>query len=153
MDASIHKSRLDEGLEALETALESPLVPGELQTWLENAAAAFAKLEAPLRGRIEEDHPRWFDEISHEDEGLLERVKHLREKDRELLAQYERLARQANSIDFKLEEDHETETRLDPIVERLSEHGLEFVIAVRKQEAAVTTWFVEAFQRDRGVAD
>jgi len=35
----------------------------------------------------------------------------------------------------------------------LVDDGIEFITRMRKQEAAVQAWFVEAFTRDRGVAD
>jgi len=150
---STNRKRLEEALDALEAALEKPVVPGELQSWLESACEAFANLEAPLRDRIAETHSQQFTEISEQDTEMLQRVERLREEDVKLLEQYNRLARQVNGIDFKLEEEHQTESRLDPIVERMADHGLKLVIDIRKQESAITTWYVEAFQRDRGVAD
>jgi transcriptional regulator of aromatic amino acid metabolism len=150
---STNRKRLEEALDAVEAALEKPVVPGELQSWLENASAAFSNLEAPLRDRIAETHSKQFTEISEQDTEMLQRVERLREEDVKLLEQYNRLARQVAGIDFKLEEDHQTETRLDPIVDRMADHGLKLVIDIRKQESAITTWYVEAFQRDRGIAD
>ncbi|MEQ8786933.1 MAG: hypothetical protein RIC55_11565 [Pirellulaceae bacterium] len=148
-----HKQRLEAALDVLEAALEKPLVPGELQSWLEYAGQAFSKLEDPLRAHIEQEHSQQFADISKQDAEMLQRVEQLRAVDQQLLEQYDRLARQVDGIDTKLEEDHETETRLDPIVERFADHGLKLVIDIRKQESAVTTWYLEAFQRDRGVAD
>jgi hypothetical protein len=50
--------------------------------------------------------------------------------------------------------------KFEPDEEKIAKHtqalvadGIEFITRVRKQEAAVQTWFVEAFTRDRGVAD
>jgi hypothetical protein len=37
--------------------------------------------------------------------------------------------------------------------DHLVERGLSLVLRIRKQEAAVKTWYLEAFQRDRGVGD
>jgi hypothetical protein len=44
------------------------------------------------------------------------------------------------------------EEKVSGHVKSLVDAGVELVTNVRKQEAAVQTWFVKAFTRDRGVA-
>jgi hypothetical protein len=41
----------------------------------------------------------------------------------------------------------------DERIAQIVKKGLEFVIRARTQETAVSTWHMEAFQRDRGFGD
>jgi hypothetical protein len=50
----------------------------------------------------------------------------------------------------KLEPDEE---KAQQHVKKLVDEGMAFVARVRKQEVAIQTWFVEAFNRDRGAGD
>jgi uncharacterized membrane protein YccC len=139
-------------LKALEAALESPLVPGELDTWLETVEQAFQQAEGELRERLSNEHRRQLKQVQKQDAELSTRVEELGETDQELLDRLEHLGRHLRALRERGDGDGETQ-RVDRSAERLSEEGLKFVIDVRKQEAAINTWFLEAFQRDRGVAD
>ncbi|MDZ4848813.1 MAG: hypothetical protein SGI77_05935 [Pirellulaceae bacterium] len=45
------------------------------------------------------------------------------------------------------------ESKLTEQVAKIVEQALAFVIKARTQETAIATWFMEAFNRDRGVGD
>jgi hypothetical protein len=139
-------------LKAFEEALITPFVPGEIDGWLTTTARSFADLDTALR-QLAEDHRRQLKEMQRQDDEIAARVAKLREEEQALLERLDRLAWHIKGLK-KREGNGEGETqKLDLSAERLVEEALKFVIDVRKQEAAVTTWFMEAFQRDRGVAD
>jgi hypothetical protein len=89
------------------------------------------------------------------------------EEDLELLPQIERLKAEDEAIERErerignmVERDAQHVPKLEPDeakaqkhVQNLIDEGLAFVMRVRKQEVALETWLVEAFNRDRGTAD
>ena len=139
-------------LKALEAALESPIVPGEFENWLESVERAFLESQSELHSHLGGNHQRQLEDVQRQDMDLASRVQHLREIDRQLLDRLHHLDRYILALREREDGDGETQ-RVDRSAERLIDEALRFVIDVRKQEAAVNTWFVEAFQRDRGVAD
>ena len=153
MTTQQHSTQGEESpLKLFETALETPLVPGELETWLETVERAYRQSESELRERLTDEHRRQLKQVQEQDAELSARVQELRETDQELLDRLERLGRHLRALRERGDGDGETQC-VDRSAERLADEGLKFVIDVRKQEAAINTWFLEAFQRDRGVAD
>jgi hypothetical protein len=89
------------------------------------------------------------------------------EEDQELLPQIERLKAEDEAIEHErehignmVERDAQHVPKLEPDeakaqkhVQNLIDEGLAFITRTRKQEVAVGTWLVEAFNRDRGTAD
>lgn len=147
------KEKLAPTLAQLEAALEMPVVPGELSEWTEKANAAANELQELLPNYVRQIHQREFDEIIAQDPSLASRVEDLRAEDREILCEFSAFQQSLHALVGAAETVEPNEARLDPRVERLAMRGLELVIRIRRQEAAASTWLVEAFQRDRGVAD
>jgi hypothetical protein len=140
-------------LKAFEEALVTPFVPGEIDGWLSTTCRAYDALELVLRKRLSHDHPQQLKTIQREDDELSARVDEMRKCDQALLERLDRLAWYIEGLKVR-ENNGDGETqKLDVSAERMAEEGLKLVIDVRKQEAAINTWFVEAFHRDRGVGD
>jgi hypothetical protein len=59
----------------------------------------------------------------------------------------------AQTADIIREKLLDLEESLEKARQLLVDQGLALVLRIRKQEAAARTWYVEAFQRDRGVGD
>jgi DNA repair exonuclease SbcCD ATPase subunit len=145
--------QLTEALESLEKRLETPIIPGELMEWTDAVTEAVVEVEKHLVGQIEEAHPKQLAEMREQDEGLAPRVEQLEQADaalRQKLADVGRLARKLRDVAEKIEAE---EHRFAEATAALVEKGLDLVIAARKQEAAIATWYMEAFERDRGVVD
>jgi hypothetical protein len=98
-------------------------------------------------------HPQQFDEIAQQDQELFPQIEQLKAEDEAIAADLTRIsnmvARDAEHVP-KLEPD---EGKAQKHVQNLIDAGLAFIIRVRKQEVAVETWLVEAFNRDRGAGD
>jgi hypothetical protein len=144
---------LESKLSRFETQLETPVVPGELTTWLQAAEQTFSQMVPDLRTRIEGRHRELIDEIAEQDQGLLTRVEQLRVADQEILAEAKRQFKMLSPMAEHSETLEPDEGHAARAVERIVDEGLKLVIRIRKQEAAISTWLMEAFDRDRGVAD
>lgn len=140
-------------LERLETCLETPHVPGELPSWAAAVRKAVADLGPCLKQQISELHHQDFGEISKQDPGLLSRVEQLEAEDAEIADEYQQLTHLVEKIVDSASRIEPDEQRLEPIVEECVERGLSFGLHVRKQETAIKTWLLEAFDRDRGTVD
>lgn len=153
MSRPLEENALGEALVRFETCLETPVVPGELPQWCQTAKDACGELGDCLRREINQIHPEMFRQIQSEDPGLAARVAALRDDDIELVSQMghvetiiARLSAAANAV-----EPHES--RVDEQVQSVVDSGLQLVLAARKQETAITTWYMEALERDRGTVD
>jgi hypothetical protein len=144
---------LKSSLDRFETCLVSPMMSGELVSWVEELQSAWAEAAALVHQHLEELHPREYEQISKEDPELLPRTEKLQAEDsliQDDSAEFERLVHRFAEHAPRFEPDEEKIAKLQ---RALVDDGVEFVTRVRKQEAAVGAWFVEAFTRDRGVAD
>lgn len=149
----LHEQALPATLEAFEQSLETPIIPGELQSWSANAQTTCHEAVAALKEHVPTWHKRVLEDIKRQDAELSTRVQELRAQDAELLKQARRVKADATKLaeDAKVLPSHEP--RIKREVKDFVNEGLDWIIRAKKQEAALTTWYQEAFNRDRGVAD
>lgn len=148
-----NEEALATALEAFETCLETPIVPGELQAWTASARRTGNEAVTALQEHIPAWHEPVLTQINRQDMELAKRVEQLREEDNALLEEAAELQTAVN----KLAADANSVASHDPAIKEavsdLVRLGLAWIIRVRTQEAALTTWYQESFNRDRGVAD
>jgi hypothetical protein len=144
---------LQSALARLETALLTPLVSGELTTWVENARHALGELEADLWRQWDEVHPDHFRSIAAQDSEMLPRIEKLRDEDEQVKQAFLRIKQRFDELDVRSQRVEPDEARVGKHLSELTDDALAMILAARKQETAVRTWFVEAFQRDRGEVD
>jgi hypothetical protein len=151
---TVHSEQaLKSSLDSFETCLVTPVIAGELVSWTEELRGPWAGLVAQVREHVRDFHPRQYKQIAKEDPELLPRTEKLAAEDfaiEEDAEEFERMLHRFAEHAPKFEPDEEKYAKH---LKALVDDGIEFVTRVRKQEAAVQTWFVEAFTRDRGVAD
>jgi hypothetical protein len=145
--------QLVEALQVLEKRLETPVVPGELVSWSEEAAAAIEAAGRVLREHIADNHSRQLQEILRQDRGLAARVEQMQQNDVDLVQQLTEIRRLAGELRSSARQVEPDERLAADAHAALVEKGLQWVIAARTQEAAIATWYVEAFDRDRGDVD
>lgn len=138
------------GLVSLERAIMNPLVPGELVAWLRSVQQAATVVRPLLHERIEQDHQKMLQEIVRQDIELASRVEQMREEAAAILSQFA-------GWEASVKEFAEVAADVEPREEKFQSHlqgivqsGIDFIVATRKQEAAIHTWHGEAFLRDRG---
>jgi hypothetical protein len=126
---------------------------GELADWLEALQKTWHEASAQIHYAVKHDHTRQFDQISKQDPELLPRIQQLQAEDQAIEADRESLNQLIDRIAThapKLEPD---EGKAEEHTKNLVDVGLGFVARVRKQEVAIHTWYLEAFNRDRGAVD
>jgi hypothetical protein len=140
-------------LTAFETSLSTPIISGELAAWVGEAQKAWEEASAQIHFNVKHVHPRQFEEMAEEDPELLPKIEMLKAEDAAIEQERQRIgvmvARDAQHVP-KLEPD---EAKAQKHVQMLIDEGLAFIARVRKQEVAIQTWLVEAFNRDRGAGD
>lgn len=140
-------------LDAFETSLATPIVSGELSDWLEATQNTWAEAASQITDRIEKQHPPQFEAIGKQDMELLPTVERLQAEDTaiasDLAAYHHGISRYAEQIP-KLEPNEE---KAQHYIKKLIDEGIALIVRVRKQEVAIQTWYIEAFNRDRGPVD
>jgi len=175
------QEQIEESLKEFEERVSVPLVPGELESWLDEVKTAWQSLWPQLQVQTQYIHAKEFAQIAEEDPELSCRVREMREEDTGIMAQSDEVADQIKYIETRLEggmaepdldekklqpgttepkpnvgdfnDEGAMETALKQNVDQLVTASLALVSRIRKQEVAVRTWLVEAYTRDKGVMD
>ncbi len=140
-------------LAAWERALETPIVPGELVGWLAAIQEGTVAIGPLLKDRIQQEHPRLFDEIESQDMELACRIERHREEDTAILHDFTRIEHHLAELTSLAANIEPREDRLLKHVGEFGQKGIALILRVRKQEVAIENWLIEAFFRDRGVRD
>jgi hypothetical protein len=144
---------LTDALTRLETALLSPVVSGELDSWakaVEEATTALAERLPPYVSNVL--HPQYA-EIAKTDGELLSRVEQLIAEDQNVLLDLEALRTQVSEFATRATQIKKDEAQVADQRLKLEQKGIEFIVRVRRQRAAADTWMAEANYRDRGPVD
>jgi hypothetical protein len=152
-NAKYSQDDLNAVLTKLETNLLRPAISGELASWLEDVQKSWEDASAQIHYYIKHLHPRQYDEIAQQDPELLPRIELLRAEDEAIEQQRAQLTQSIGRVGQhapKLEPDEE---KAQKYTKTIVDDGTAFLIRVRKQEVAVQTWYVEAFNRDGGAVD
>ena len=72
---------IESALIRFETQLETPVVPGELTTWLQAVAQTLSALLPVLCAHIESRHRELIEDIAEQDPGLLTRVEQFKSEE------------------------------------------------------------------------
>ena len=144
---------LDAELKRLETALVTPLVPGELDRWVGEAQQAASAVQSALEKFTKDILHAQYAEIGKSDPELLPRVEALIEEDQQLLADLQKVRAALAEIVTRLPEARKDEKLIQPEIGQAEKVGTRFVVRVRKQMIAAGTWLDEALFRDRGPVD
>jgi hypothetical protein len=144
---------LKSALEALESNIATPIVAGDMVAWIDAVKRSWADAATQIRDHVNEWHPRQFAAIAEQDPELLPRVEALEVEDAAIEVQCGKLsqavARLAQHVP-RLEPDEEKAMKF---TKGFIDDAMLFIARVRKQSVAVQTWYIEAFQRDRGAVD
>jgi septal ring factor EnvC (AmiA/AmiB activator) len=155
-DLSHEKSQqqaLRRALDAVEACAATPFVPGEMVGWLTATEQAFEQLNPLMNRQISVAHRAQYAEISREDPELLRQVEILQQEDQEIEASLARLRERLDVLRPLVRRVEPDEKRVETVMGEFAQHLLDLVQRWRKQEVALRTWFVEAFNRDRGSVD
>jgi predicted nuclease with TOPRIM domain len=140
-------SELRESLTHFESSLQTPIVSGELATWLEDARQAFERVREML-GESCQRYTEMLNSILHHDTELLGRVEELRQLDARVTSQLNVLQHKFEQLCERAKAVEPDELKLEKQVRDAINQGLTFVLAARKLDTGVTTWHAEATKHD-----
>jgi hypothetical protein len=146
-------SALVDVLARLETALLSPPVAGELQSWSGESCAAMDALAEQLPQFLEQVLHRQYLEIAGSDPELLPKIEQMIAEDRRLVEDLGGLRRRLAAFAQSAALIKKNEVKVAEERQRLEEDGIALIIRIKKQRAAADTWLAEALYRDRGSVD
>jgi hypothetical protein len=147
------ENEMRNALEAFENALATPLISGEHVAWADAVRTAWQGAATQVQRQIERIHPAQYAKMLEADSDLAARIEKLREEDAAIGRQRNRIAAAVERLHRKAAAAEYDEARTDGDRRRLVNAGISFAVRMRKQEVAVKTWFVEAFNRERGPVD
>lgn len=153
-DVQAVEAELRTALEALETALATPLVEGELSDWSRQVEASWESVHPLVRHQLDVEHKKQFEEIAKADPEMYKRIEQMECEDGAIRDQIDRLSGNILHMQRRLPvAEGDPTAPINDEQTNLVNEGLCFVTQVRKQQVVVTTWLLEAFRRERGVAD
>jgi hypothetical protein len=153
MNQSISENELREALASFETSVATPIVSGELPDWADKVQKAWSEASAQVHYHVKHLRPRQYQEISNEDPALFQQVELLKAEDEAIEQEREKLNDRVTRVASHAPKVEPDEGKANHYVQSLIDDALAFVIRARKQEVAVQTWYVEAFNRERGGGD
>jgi hypothetical protein len=153
MDRTKQEPDLKDALMSFETSLSTPIVSGELAAWIGEVQKAWTAASASIHDNVARLHPAQYEEMAQADPELLPRIEVLKADDEAIDQQRERVSRLVERDAQAVPKFEPDEGKAQKHLQSLVDEGLSFVIRVRKQEVAVETWLMEAFNRDRGAVD
>jgi len=152
MNEQINKE-FTRALSALETTLETPVIPGEFEFWAKRVRMQTDDVERLFRTVITPEQVALLQEIEDTDPELLHRVESLRKQQDDIQDAFGDFIVLTENAIPKTELREHNEGSVETLAKRVAQDGLNLVISLRKHALAVTTWFNEATLRDRGVQD
>jgi hypothetical protein len=140
-------------MEDFERSLMHPILAGELATWTEELQEAWNEFAAQIHFRSKHLYPRQYREIGEQDPELLPRLDLLGAEDAAIEQRREKINQAITQATQHIPELEPDEQKAQRHLQTLIDDGIDFVNRVRKQSIAIETWYVEAFDRDRGAVD
>ncbi len=146
-------SELSDALVKLETALLTPNVAGELESWarvIEEAATTLSqRLSIYVKTVL---HPQYA-EIAKSDPELLTRVEQLIAEDQIVLLEQEAFRAHVSEFAKRASQVKKDEGQVEADRAKLEQEGIDLTLRIKRQRAAADTWQAEANYRDRGTVD
>jgi len=153
MDAADASADLNQALAALETALLTPVVSGELESWVRTAEAATNKLSEKLPPYLKTVlHPQYA-EIAKSNSELLARVQQLIEEDQNLILEQDAFRNRMSDFAKRASQIKKDEAQATSERTKMEQEGIALILRIKRQRAAADTWMTEAAYRDRGPVD
>lgn len=144
---------LEQKLKRLATSLQTPVVPGELESWVGTVRDAANLAAEALQHQIASVHPSEFAQIVKEDPELFRQVEQMKDADRDSSARMNSFRARIGQLAKEAPRGEPNELKLKEQLAEVIDQGLALVLHVQKQEIARRTWLQEAFNRERGVGD
>jgi hypothetical protein len=146
-------AELNDALSKFETALITPVVSGELESWARAVQETSDKLAARLPAYLKSVlHPQYAD-IARSDPELLSRVEQLIAEDQNLVLEQDAFRGRFGEFVKRATQIKKDEAQVTTERQKLEQEGLALIMRIKRQRASADTWLAEANYRDRGPVD
>jgi len=153
MNATHAAAELNETLAKLETALLSPVVSGELESWASTAEEASTLLAQRLPAYLNSVLQPDYAEIAKSDPELLSKVEKLIAEDQNVVLELDAFRKHINDFARRASQIKKDEAQVATDRTKLEQEGLALILRIKRQRATADTWLAEANYRDRGPVD
>lgn len=146
------EGELKAAIDKMETALLTPVLAGELVSWItqvQDSADDIDELLQPCLERIHSD----FTEIAKSDNELLSRVEQMVGDEKELLKLHEEFRRDLQLLATKAPKVNSDEAKVADERLKVEQQGTHLLTELKRLQAKASTWLQEAVYRDRGPVD
>lgn len=141
-------------LSDLETSLATPVVAGELTEWVTSVLGYCEHVRSMLLGDVANIHAELLSSILRQNVDLSAQVEKLRATDLQIShSDCDEILATLKQIQMDARSAKKDEAKLSEAVASLIKRAMEFVVAARGQETAISAWLSEAFNRDLGSGD
>jgi hypothetical protein len=153
MKPSAEETALGDALSRLERALLTPVISGELESWVRTVQEATAALAEPLQQYVQKILHAQYAEIAKNDPEMLPRVEQLISTDKSLLEGYQHFLAKVADLVHRAPAAKKDENKVSGPLADVEKEGTALILGIRKQQAAASAWLDEALYRDRGPVD
>ena len=154
MSTGIHEEVvLKEAIERLEQALLTPVLSGEVNSWVIAVQDATASLDEMLQPYLDTVLHSDYSEIAKSDNELLSRVEQMVECEKQLLERKKVFHQSLQHLAARVPKVHSDEAKVADERLNLERQGVELLTELKRLQAAASTWLQEAVYRDRGPVD
>ena len=153
VDPAHSATALNDALTQLETALITPVVSGELESWARAAQEAADKLSATLPAYLKNVLHSEYAEIARSDPELLSRVEQLIAEDQNVVLEQDAFRTRFGEFVKRASQIKKDEAQVSSERQKLEQDGLARILRIKRQRTAADTWLAEANYRDRGPVD
>jgi len=144
---------LQDSMLRLESALLAPAVSGELKSWTATVGEELRAFGPDWMAYVKSVlHPQ-YSRIAKTDPNLLSRVDQMIQEDRQLLTDFGQFESCVSNLAGRAEQVQKDESKAADDRARVEKTGIDLILRIKKQQAAVTTWLNEANYRDLGTGD
>jgi hypothetical protein len=144
---------LNEALTGMETALLTPVVSGELESWARTVQEATDALSERLPSYLKNVLHVQYAEIARSDPELLTRVEQLIAEDQNVLLDQDAYRTRIGEFVKRASQLKKDEGQATAQRTKLEQDGLALILRIKRQRTAADTWLAEANYRDRGPVD
>lgn len=148
-----HELALADSIGKLETALLTPVISGELASWVRTAQQSAEMLGKNLQAYAAEVLHKEYTEIAKSDSELLERVQSMYKDEKALYEEFDHFQKDLDNLAQRAELDHRDEVKMAEHHTRVETRGTELILNIKRLQVAAGTWLSESVYRDRGPVD
>ena len=146
-------AELNDALTQAETALLTPVVSGELESWAATLQETTQLLSERLPTYLKSVVHSEYAEIAKSDPELYSRVEQLFAEDQKVLLEQDSFRTEVNDFVKRASTIKKDEALVAAERSKLEQKGLALILRIKRQRAAADTWLAEAAYRDRGPVD